>query len=284
MRTEGQALIGPDVDNPLDRALLPRSRRVLSVLGARAVIPSWTRRARAAENRGQGSAPKSHVSSSDYNLQSTALDALGSIAQGRFAWRRSVTSVSSASPWAAKLALFERSMPLGDVAWGAVIAATWSLPIECPKRDWRSCNPARCPIWAIHLAAWRLVGLTLAGGWDEVEALAERSNRMWLEAGRPPAGYSMRGWMAALIVAHARRDEARVGRWTEILWGALRAVPPSHRLRGRSELGPRSARVAAGRVELEQHGYLGTRRHGRTRSWAMPARHRRRAARRGRRS
>ena len=96
-------------------------------------------------------------------------------------------------------------------------AGTLSWPSAYRKADLRLLQPGRAPEWGLQLSAWRTLVLQLLGRWDEVEATADRANGMWLESGRPAAGYSMRGWLAALVVARARRDDARIALWAEAI-------------------------------------------------------------------
>src|SRR5206468_11939673 len=62
--------------------------------------------------------------------------------------------------------------------------------------------------WTLHLVAWRVFALCFLGNWALAQSSAEQAVRLWLEAGRPAAGYSLRGFAAGLYVARARRQES----------------------------------------------------------------------------
>jgi hypothetical protein len=78
-------------------------------------------------------------------------------------------------------------------------------------------QPGQIPAWALHLCAWRAIGLRLAGDWDRGLEVMERGRQLWLEAGRPSAGYAVRGFAAACDIARARRDEERLQQYLAIV-------------------------------------------------------------------
>ena len=153
----------------------------------------------------------------DYNLQSAALDALGSIAQARGQWRRSIELGQRRIAMAAHLVLFEQIDALRVTTWGAVVAGDLATADATSAAGLAVIQPGQAPDWTLHLAAWRCVVLQLVGKWDELESAAERAYRLWIESGRPAAGYAVRGFASALLVARARRDIARSERWVEVI-------------------------------------------------------------------
>jgi class 3 adenylate cyclase len=70
-------------------------------------------------------------------------------------------------------------------------------------------QPGQEPGWMLGLVAWRLYVLTLIGRWSEVAPLGLRAMQLWEETGRAPAGFALRGLIAAAHVARAR-DEVTV--------------------------------------------------------------------------
>src|SRR2546430_10748384 len=46
---------------------------------------------------------------------------------------------------------------------------------------------------------------------------SERARQLWLESGKPSAGYAVRGFMALIDVAHARQDDRLAESYREIL-------------------------------------------------------------------
>ena len=215
LRSEGRALLG--------RATDPRTRARFLV--ADAFYPFWARvggldvdeatliDAEAAATEGHKIASALGVA----NLQSAALDALGSMAQERNDWRQAIEIGMRRIAMGNRLVLYEQIDAHSGVAWAATISGDLSQAEHVSRAGLAIVQPRQAPDWALHLAAWRLVALTLVGSWDEAESVAERAHGMWTESGRPAAGYSLRGFMAALIVAHARRDESRITRWAEVL-------------------------------------------------------------------
>jgi hypothetical protein len=59
----------------------------------------------------------------------------------------------------------------------------------------------------MHMVAWRVYALTLLGRWEDALAMGERARQLWLESGRPSAGYALHGFMAAIDIARAHQDE-----------------------------------------------------------------------------
>jgi hypothetical protein len=78
-------------------------------------------------------------------------------------------------------------------------------------------QPRQAPDWTLHLVAWRAVALLFIGKWDECALAADRAYALWNESGRPAAGYSLRGFTAGTIVAHAQRDDVRAARCSDAI-------------------------------------------------------------------
>jgi class 3 adenylate cyclase len=153
----------------------------------------------------------------DPNLQSAALDALGSVAQGRTQWAKSVQLGLERIAMGNRLALFERIDAHAVSTWSAVAMGDLSTADEISAAGLAVIQPRQAPDWTLHLVAWRLMTLWLIGKWDEADQLTDRAYGLWIESGRPAAGYSLRGFMTGSAVAHARRDEARVSRCAEAI-------------------------------------------------------------------
>jgi hypothetical protein len=148
----------------------------------------------------------------DANLQSAALDALGSIAQERTDWQQSVDFGMERVAMSSRLALFERLDAHSVITWAAVNMGDLATADRTSADGLAIIQPRQAPQWALHLVAWRCVTLMWNGNWDEVERVGERAHQMWLEADQPAAGYAQRGFAAALRVARARRDDVRIDR------------------------------------------------------------------------
>jgi len=153
----------------------------------------------------------------DVNLQSAALDALGALAQQRADWETSRRFAEERIAMGSRLVMFEQVDAHAVAAWSSTIMGDLAAADRISAAGLAILQPRQAPDWALHLVAWRIVALALMGKWDEVESTTERAYGFWLESGRPLAGYSMRGFTSALIVAHARRDQARIERWSEVM-------------------------------------------------------------------
>ena len=146
-------------------------------------------------------------------LQSQALDALGAVAMGRNDWTRA-RDLARSRLTIDRLDLGERMDSYSVAAWSAVMMGDLDDAAQLSREGLRLVQPGQVPAWALHLVAWRTYALALRGDWDDALAAAERARQLWVEAGEIPAGYSNRGFMAGLLVALARRDEAAAERLT----------------------------------------------------------------------
>jgi class 3 adenylate cyclase len=215
LRNEGHALLGRSTDQ--------RTRALF--LAADAFLPFWARSgghdvdelmlqsAEASANQALGIARDLD----DANLQSAALDALGSIAQDRSDWQRSMELGQLRIAMGTRLILFEQIDAHSMVTWAATVSGDLATAERVSAAGLAIIQPRQAPDWALHLVAWRTLALMHMGRWDEVQTAAERAHGLWVESGRHSAGYSVRGFVAAAIVAHARRDEARIARWSETI-------------------------------------------------------------------
>src|SRR2546430_16658906 len=94
---------------------------------------------------------------------------------------------------------------------------------------------------------------------------SERARQLWLESGKPSAGYAVRGFMALIDVAHARQDDRLAESHREILDTILLAFPADSFFRrwlgyGGPDLRPieaavdQMARTATGLPERAERG------------------------------
>jgi class 3 adenylate cyclase len=232
MRSQGSVARRPSLDEiqamrSAARALFEQATDVRSralFLAADAFFPFWAnaaghevdteviRQAEASAERGLNLARQLD----DANLQSAALDALGSIAQDRSDFPLAIKLGTQRIAMGSRLALFEQIDAHAVTTWSAAVAGDLATAERVSASGLAIVQPRQAPDWTLHLAAWRLLVLTLVGNWDEVESTAERAYALWTESGRPAAGYANRGFISALIVAHARRDDARIARWSDV--------------------------------------------------------------------
>jgi len=146
----------------------------------------------------------------DPALLSAAMDGVASIAQLR-GDQREVQRVSREriDRLGDRLDLTERLDAYSMVTWSSVLIGELDEALAISERGLAATQPGQAPSWTLHLLAWRIYALALAGDWDRVLPLADRAAQIWSEAGRHAAGYAMRGFLAARDVALARADDRR---------------------------------------------------------------------------
>ena len=164
----------------------------------------------------------------DANLQSAALDALGSLAGHRWDWRRSMEFGHERIAMGSRLALAEQIDAYAMTTRSAVLAGELSAADEASAAGLAMIQPGQALDMTLHLVAWRVVALLLLGKWTEAVSEAELAEKLWRQSGQPAAGYSLRGFDAGIIVCRARRDEAVHAR----LLAAVEQINGSFRVRG----------------------------------------------------
>jgi class 3 adenylate cyclase/tetratricopeptide (TPR) repeat protein len=153
----------------------------------------------------------------DVGLQSIALDALGAAAMQRHDWTGARDIARSRLTLGDRLHLTERMDSFSVAAWASVMLGDLDDAVQLSREGLRLVQPGQVPAWALHLVAWRTYALALRGDWDEALATGERARQLWVESGASAAGYANRGFMAALLVAFARRDETIAERLIETM-------------------------------------------------------------------
>lgn len=150
------------------------------------------------------------------NLQSTALDALAGAGQFQLDWRGSREYSRQRLAFQDRLELFERVDAYSMVTWSSALLGDLDEAERVSAQGLAQVQPGQVPAITLHLVAWRIYTLTLLGRWDDALAMAERARQLWIESGRSSAGYSLRGFMAAIDVARARQDERLVEQYGAI--------------------------------------------------------------------
>jgi len=145
----------------------------------------------------------------DANLQSAALDALGSHAQDADDYEGARRINRTRFGLGDRVDTLERLDAQSMVTWNAVLLGDLDDALELSRTALAGVQPGQAAAGLLHLIAWRLYALTLRGEWDETFPLADRALRLWDESGRHAAGYVMRGLLAARDVAVARDDGPR---------------------------------------------------------------------------
>ncbi|HXR27165.1 MAG TPA: hypothetical protein VN771_04830, partial [Candidatus Baltobacteraceae bacterium] len=150
-------------------------------------------------------------------LQSAALDAIGSLAQLRGDYATTAEVARQRLAFGDRLSIAERIDASCMVAWADVLGGDLAEAIAVCDSVARVVHPGQATNWALHLMSWRTVAAMLHGDWDAALQSVERARALWVELERVAAGYSTRGFVAALEICRARRDDAGVTRWREVL-------------------------------------------------------------------
>ncbi|TMD87052.1 MAG: hypothetical protein E6I78_03750 [Chloroflexi bacterium] len=167
----------------------------------------------------------------DPNLESMALDALSGTAQISGDWAASREYARQRLTFQDRLSMVEKVDAHSMVAWSAVLLGDLDEADRVSSQGLAQVQPGQVPAWTLHIVVWRIYALTLLGRWDEVLVMSERARLLWLEALKPASGYAVRGFMAAIDVAHARQDDRLAESYREILDTILMAFPAESHFR-----------------------------------------------------
>jgi class 3 adenylate cyclase len=118
-----------------------------------------------------------------------------------------------------RLPLYEKTDVHNMLAWNSAALGQLGDVHAAVVDILRDLAPNQAQATALSLAAWELWSLALLGRWDELTAAAERAIRRWEDSGRLSAGFALHGYMAALEVGWARRDERLVPRMQQMILG-----------------------------------------------------------------
>jgi hypothetical protein len=111
------------------------------------------------------------------------------------------------------------------VAWSAAVLGDLRDAERISADGLGRIQPGQVPSWTLHLVSWRIYVLTLLGRWDDALQLGERARQLWLEAGKPAAGYANRGFFSVIDIGRARQDHELVETHAEILTAIITAFP-----------------------------------------------------------
>jgi hypothetical protein len=135
-----------------------------------------------------------------------ALDALAGIATVQNDWAGTMEFTRQRLEFEDRLGLYERLDARSMVAWMSYMTGDL-VTAERDSADMVArLLPGQAPYPALHLYAWRTLTLLMLGRWDEGTSMFWRCIEAWSDAGRHAAGYGLRGFIAGLDIARARRD------------------------------------------------------------------------------
>jgi class 3 adenylate cyclase len=186
----------------------------------------------------------------DPNIESMALDALSSIAQIVGDWQGSRDYARQRLIFQDRLSMVEKIDAHSMVTWSSALLGDLEEAERVSAQGIAQIQPGQVPAWTLHLVAWRIYVLTLLGRWDEALSMGERARLLWLESGKPAAGYAVRGFMAVIDVARARQDDRTAELHREMLEAIVMAFPAESPFRlwlgyGAADLGSIEAALRA---------------------------------------
>src|ERR1700694_6209204 len=93
-----------------------------------------------------------------------------------------------------RIALFEKVGAHSMVAWSSVLLGELDEAERITAAGLAQVQPGHVPAITLNLVGWRTLTLTLLGRWDDALTTAERARQLWIDSGRPSAGYSLKGF------------------------------------------------------------------------------------------
>ena len=144
----------------------------------------------------------------DVDLLSAALDALVGSFNSRGRFEQGLAISRRRVGLGRKLSTLERLDAYSMVCWGCSGLGDLAGADAASAEGLAQVQPGQEPAWVLHLLSWRIYALTLMGRWDLVGPLALRARQLWEEIDRETAGYALRGFVAAALVAGSRNETA----------------------------------------------------------------------------
>jgi hypothetical protein len=167
----------------------------------------------------------------DANLMSAALDAQGGVGTAKEEWLKVRQLAYRRLEFKERLSLYERLDAYSMVAWTSCLIGELHEAVRVSAAGVALVRPGQAPAPVLHTLAWRSYALCLVGEWDECLRVGARCVAVWADTGRLAAGYALRGFLAALDVARARRDEGALEALGEVTDEIVRRYPAGHRYR-----------------------------------------------------
>jgi len=146
----------------------------------------------------------------DPDLTSAAYDALASYLFESDQYRLVVETTRTRLELDDRISVAERMDARIVMAWCLAIlgelqeSLTWSTAVTTIL------GPGQAISFQVGATAWQITALHLLGRWDEGLARARHLEELWIEADRTAFGFALHGWLAALEIARARRDEEMI--------------------------------------------------------------------------
>ncbi|MEO6797698.1 MAG: adenylate/guanylate cyclase domain-containing protein [Candidatus Dormibacter sp.] len=164
----------------------------------------------------------------DANLQSMALDALSGCDQIIGDWRSCRERARERLTREDRLSMVEKVDAHAVATWASCILGDLDDADKMASSGLAHIQPGQVPAWTLHLVVWRIYALTLLGRWDEALSMGERARQLWLEAGKPSAGYALRGLVALVDIGRARQDAPLIETYAGIVQAIMSGFPQDH--------------------------------------------------------
>jgi class 3 adenylate cyclase/tetratricopeptide (TPR) repeat protein len=148
----------------------------------------------------------------DADLQSLAYDAISSAGLAVDDYRRALEVQLERLRLEARLTVSEIADARIVAAWCQALLGQLRESLAMAASVAALLGPGQATAFQLSAIAWEIATLHLLGRWDEAVARARRMEEIWIETERTAAGYAVHGWLAALEIARARRDEELGGR------------------------------------------------------------------------
>jgi class 3 adenylate cyclase len=183
----------------------------------------------------------------DAVLISGALDGIGTVAQMRGDLDGMRAASQQRLEMGDRLPIAERIDAACMLTWAAVSSGDLDGADTVVGSAFKLVLPGQATNWALHLAAWRTLVGAMRGDWDVALAAAAKAHALWVELDSVAAGYAIRGFLAALDIARARRDDGAQAHWREVVEHIASAftVSKGRRLQAAHAAGDTAAIVAA---------------------------------------
>jgi class 3 adenylate cyclase len=223
LRAAGQALLAEADDD----------RAIARFLIAEAFLPFWATPSDPAPDRATAKAEGSRglaiaVRLDDPDLRSAALDALTALSD---TWPEALDRALERLEFQERLQLVERVDAHSMVAWCASTVGRLADADRVSAQGLALVQEGQVPTYALHLATWRLYALRLLGRWDDLDRVADEALELWEATGRSAAAFAVRGFIAALEVARARRRPERAARFETVVRDILDQFPVTRPIR-----------------------------------------------------
>ncbi|HEY8870236.1 MAG TPA: adenylate/guanylate cyclase domain-containing protein [Candidatus Limnocylindrales bacterium] len=148
----------------------------------------------------------------DADLQSMAYDAIGSAAMASDDYRQSLDVALERLRLEERLSVSEGADARIVAAWSRAARGEFRESLAISAGLAGTLGPGQGLTFQLGAIAWEIAALHVLGRWNEAIARVRRMEEIWNETERTAAGYSLNGWLAALEIARARRDEELIGR------------------------------------------------------------------------